>query len=144
MVKSTLRNSLPCRQKGNSKIHEVGLYWTSHPIRESGKFSKSGLSGNRTFSFLDFGLLTLSKIEKRKSKFFQDFFLLFAFDTKFVSRDLILGDLITWYSHLSNKRDVKLTDFEKFHPTQIKNPTYTFIDFLDFSTLHSTFIRFIY
>ena len=48
------------------------------------------------------------------------------------------------YSHLSNKRDVTLTDFEKFHPTQIKNPPYTFIDFLDFSTLHSTFIRFMY
>ena len=36
------------------------------------------------------------------------------------------------YSHLSNKRDVTLTDFEKFHPTQIKNPPYTFIDFLVF------------
>ena len=51
---------------------------------------------------------------------------------------------IVQYSHLSNKRDVTLTDFEKFHPTQIKNPPYTFIDFLDFSTLHSTFIRFMY
>ena len=48
------------------------------------------------------------------------------------------------YSHLSNKRDVTLTDFEKFHPTQIKKPPYTFIDFIDFSTLHSTFIRFMY
>ena len=47
------------------------------------------------------------------------------------------------YSHLYNKREVTLTDFEKFHPTQIKNPPYMFIDFLDFSTLHSTFIRFI-
>ena len=37
-----------------------------------------------------------------------------------------------------------LTDFDKFHPTQIKNPPYTFIDFLDFPTLHSTFIRFMY
>ena len=48
------------------------------------------------------------------------------------------------YSYLSNKRDVTLTDFEKFHPTQIKNPPYPFIDFLDLSTLHSTFIRFMY
>ena len=48
------------------------------------------------------------------------------------------------YSHLSNKRDVTLTDFEKFHPTQNKNPPYMFIDFLDFSTLHFTFIRFMY
>ena len=35
------------------------------------------------------------------------------------------------YSHLSNKRDITLTDFEKFHPPQ-KNPPSTFIDFLDF------------
>ena len=35
-----------------------------------------------------------------------------------------------------------LTDFEKFHPPQNKNPPSSFIDFLDFSTLHSSFIRF--
>ena len=46
------------------------------------------------------------------------------------------------YSHLSNKRDVMVTDFEKFHPPQNKNPPSSFIDFLDFSTLHSSFIRF--
>ena len=34
------------------------------------------------------------------------------------------------YSHLSNKRDVTLTDFEKFHPTQNKNTPCTFIDFI--------------
>ena len=60
------------------------------------------------------------------------------------------GPLQSWlalypiYSHLSNKRDVMLTNFEVFHPAQIKNPPYTFMDFLDFSTLHSTFIRFMY
>ena len=48
------------------------------------------------------------------------------------------------YSHLSNKRDVRLTDFEKFHPQQNNNPPYTFIDFLEFSNLHSTFIRVMY
>ena len=37
-----------------------------------------------------------------------------------------------------------LTDFEKFQQTQNKNPTSTFIDFLDFSTLHSSFIRVMY
>ena len=37
-----------------------------------------------------------------------------------------------------------ITDFEKFHPPQNKNPPSTFIDFLDFSTLHSSFIRFMY
>ena len=48
------------------------------------------------------------------------------------------------YSHLSNKRGPTLTDFEKFHPPQNKNPLYRFTDFSDFSTLHSTFIRFMY
>ena len=40
---------------------------TSRPVRKSSKFSKSGLSGNRKFSFPDAKLL---KIEKRKSIFF--------------------------------------------------------------------------
>ena len=37
-----------------------------------------------------------------------------------------------------------LTDFEKFHPPQNKNPPSTFIEFLDFSTLYSSFIRVMY
>ena len=42
---------------GNPLIQNVvGLYRTSRPVRKSGKFSKSGLSGNRTFSFPDAGL----------------------------------------------------------------------------------------
>ena len=40
-------------------IIAVGLYRTSDLVRKSGKFSKSGLLGNRTFSFPDAGLLTL-------------------------------------------------------------------------------------
>ena len=36
------------------------------------------------------------------------------------------------YSHLSNKCEFTLTDFEKFHPPQKKNLPSTFIDFLDF------------
>ena len=32
------------------------------------------------------------------------------------------------YTHLSNKREVMLTDFGKFHPPQ-KNPPSIFIDF---------------
>jgi hypothetical protein len=43
----------------------LGLYRTSGPVRKSGKLTKSGLSGNRTFSFPDAGLLTLLKIEKK-------------------------------------------------------------------------------
>ena len=34
------------------------------------------------------------------------------------------------YSHLSNKRDVTLTDFGKFQPAQNKNTPCTFIDFI--------------
>jgi hypothetical protein len=33
------------------------------------------------------------------------------------------------YCHLSNKREVTLTDFEKFHRPQKKNPA-AFIDFI--------------
>ena len=52
----------------------LGLYRTSRPVRKSGKFTKSGLSENRTFSFLDTRLLTLLKIERKKIYFFQMFF----------------------------------------------------------------------
>ena len=34
------------------------------------------------------------------------------------------------YYHLSNKREVTLTDFGKFHPAQNKNPPCMFIDFI--------------
>ena len=37
-----------------------------------------------------------------------------------------------------------LTDFEKFHLPQNKNPPSTFIDFLNFSALRSSFIRVMY
>ena len=37
--------------------------------------------------------------------------------------------MLKMYSHLSNKRDVMLTEFIKFHPAQNKNPPCTFIDF---------------
>ena len=36
----------------------------------------------------------------------------------------------TVYSHLSNKRDVTLTDYGKFHPAQNENPPCMFIDFI--------------
>jgi hypothetical protein len=42
---------------------EVGLYRTSRPVRKSGKFAKSGLSGNQTFSYPDTGLLKVEKIQ---------------------------------------------------------------------------------
>ena len=51
------------------------------------------------------------------------------FDTywyvKFFSNNLIVQK----YSHLSDKREVMLTNFRKFHPPQIKSPS-TFIDFI--------------
>jgi len=34
----------------------------------------------------------------------------------------IMKNIIFMYSHLSNKREVTLIDFEKFHPTQKKIP----------------------
>ena len=51
----------------------IGLNRTSRPVRKSGKFSKSGMSGNRTFSCSDAGLLTLLKIDFFFN--FLDFFL---------------------------------------------------------------------
>ena len=73
-------------------------------VPEVRQFFKSGLSGNRAFSFPDARLLTLLKIEKKSYFFFKFFFSIFffvylfdieTFDTKFVSRDLILWELIT-------------------------------------------------
>ena len=37
---------------------------------------------------------------------------------------------VSVYSRFSNKCDVTLTDFGKFHPTQNKNPPCMFIDFI--------------
>ena len=37
-----------------------------------------------------------------------------------------------------------ITNFEKLHPPQNENPPSTLIDFLDFSTIHSLFIRVMY
>jgi hypothetical protein len=39
----------------------LGIYRTSRPVWNSGKFSKSGLSGNWRFSFLKAGLLKIGK-----------------------------------------------------------------------------------
>ena len=87
------------RQGSDAIVHPVGLYPTSCSICKSRKFS--GLSGNRTFSFLDAGLLTLSKLEFFFQFFFKIFSSIFLFvcrsavDTKFVSRDLISRELMT-------------------------------------------------
>ena len=63
--------SLKSHVGSNFAIHKiililrVGLYRTSPPVWKSGKFSKSWLSKNWTFSFLDARLLTLLKIAKK-------------------------------------------------------------------------------
>ena len=60
-----------------------GHYLTSRPDRKSVKFSKFGLSGNRTLSLPDTGLLTLLKIEEKiknfKKKFQKKIFNIFLF-----------------------------------------------------------------
>ena len=51
--------------------------------------------------------------------------------------------LSSCYSHLSNKRDVMLTNFGKLHPAQNKNPTCTFIDLITkFSIFLKNLMRF--
>ena len=55
------------------RLQPIGLNRTSRPVRKSGKLSKSGLSGNRTFSFPDAGLLKIRK-EKNSNFLFQTFF----------------------------------------------------------------------
>ena len=97
----------------------LGLYRTSRPVRKYGTFSKSRLSGSRTFSFPDARLLTLLKIEEKNEKnkffkinfsnfFFSRFFFVYFqihrnldfFDTKFVSRaHYLIGSkkFKTWY-----------------------------------------------
>ena len=69
----------------------LGLYQTSRPVRKSGKFSKSGLSGNQMVSIQDAGLLTLLKI------FFQFFFSLKIFLSNFFSR--LFFYLFIWTSN---------------------------------------------
>ena len=51
---------------------EEGQLWKSRALLDikSSKFSKSGLSGNRTISFPDTGLLNLLKIDKINPRFF--------------------------------------------------------------------------
>ena len=45
----------------------LGLYLTLRLVENSGKFLKSGLSENQTFSFLVAWLLTLKEIGKKKN-----------------------------------------------------------------------------
>ena len=40
-------------------LAKVGLYWMWCPVWKSGKLSKSRLSGDQTFSYLDAGLLKI-------------------------------------------------------------------------------------
>ena len=76
------------------------------PVRKSGKFSKSGLTKNRTFSFPDAGLLSLEKMGKKSKKnpkkknfknffqnFFQDFFLFIYLVWDFLTPNLCSGTL---------------------------------------------------
>ena len=80
-------------------FNNLELYRTSRPV----EFSKSGLSRNQVFSFPNAELLTL--INRRKkinqkpkinfffSRFFWNRSQFSSFDTKFVSRDLIIWEM---------------------------------------------------
>ena len=48
--------------------HFWGLYRTLRPVRKSGEYSKSWLSGNLTFFFPDARLLAVLKIEENSNK----------------------------------------------------------------------------
>ena len=78
---------------------KVGLYRTSRLVQKSSNFSESRLSGNWMFSFPGLWTWTFKNRKKIKFLFFKVFFSRFffvylfgprTFDTKFVSRDLIL------------------------------------------------------
>ena len=81
-------SSLHIDPKPNAKIR---LYPTSGPIQKSGKFSKSKKSRNRTFSFLDAGLLKLIEIEKNTKLFFRYFFCLFIWSRNFWHQICVQG-----------------------------------------------------
>ena len=89
----------------NGSQLDVGLYWTSRLVRKSGNFSKSGLSGNQTFFLPGHFTSKPFKNSKKKLIFFNFNLFLFiwsrsAVDSKFVSRYLILRQLITHTWHV--------------------------------------------
>ena len=75
-----------------------------HAVRcqKSGKLSKSGLSGNRTFSFIDAGLLTLLKRERKKYCFILQISILYLFTVNILilismlSIQKNIGLFLTW------------------------------------------------
>ena len=58
---------------------------------------------------------------------------LISFALFHLGKDSISGDKA--YSHLSNKRDVTLTDFGKFHPAQNKNAPCSWFHYKTFNIL---------
>ena len=75
------------------KPGKVGLYRTSRPVRKSGKFSRSGLSGNRTSSFPDAGVFTLLNFFFSKNFFSRFFFVLFQIHPNL---ELLTPNLCPW------------------------------------------------
>ena len=95
----------------------LGLYWTSRPIQTSGRFWKSGLSENQPDVFLT----RVDTFISRKEKIQIFFFLILCrsiFHTKFVSRKLIVRELI---SPASSARQVKC--LKNISPDSVRSGT---------------------
>ena len=90
------------------------LYRTSRPVRKSTKFSKSGLSGNRMFSFLDAGLLMLLKEKK----------IYFEFLTSNLCPQTILRESITctWHVKCSHKFKCPVLSDQETHMPSLAKP----------------------
>ena len=56
------------RLVGRGQLIKLELNQTSRPVQKSSKLSKSGQSGNRTFSFPEAGLLKIGKKKKIKKQ----------------------------------------------------------------------------
>ena len=102
---AVISNMVICTVSGFLQC-SVGLYRTSHPIWKSGKFSKSGLCKNRTFSFPDAGLLKLLKIEKKIKTLFSNFFFIFFY---FFNEKKFQSDGFQWNSVISRVTIVNFT-----------------------------------
>ena len=86
------------------------FYRTSHSVRKSGNFSKSELSGNWTFSFLDVRLLKLLEIEKRKKEI-QKKNQIFSSNLYSKKKNQIFSSNLFWLYTFLKRRSFNLMNF---------------------------------